>query len=81
MSKKLLVVAVTVVGLLLGGCASSEYAGGSETTRTPVTPTNRFPCLVPEPPSKAPPPSRSFSVLPLHPVSIKNKESAHESRI
>jgi len=29
MSKKLLVVAVTVVGLLLGGCASSGYAGGS----------------------------------------------------
>ena len=41
-----------------------------ETTRTPVIPTNRFPCLVPELPSKAPPASRSFSVLPFHPVSI-----------
>ena len=29
MSKKLLVVAVTVVGLLLGGCAGSGYAGGA----------------------------------------------------
>lgn len=30
MSKKLLVVAVTVVGLLLGGCVSNGgYAGGS----------------------------------------------------
>lgn len=29
MSKKLLVIAVTVVGLLLGGCASSGTAGGA----------------------------------------------------
>lgn len=29
MSKKLLVVAVTVLGLLLGGCASSGYGNGS----------------------------------------------------
>jgi major membrane immunogen (membrane-anchored lipoprotein) len=29
MSKKLLVVAMTVLGLLLGGCASSGYGNGS----------------------------------------------------
>jgi len=29
MSKKLLMIAVTVVGLLLGGCTNSGYAGGS----------------------------------------------------
>lgn len=29
MAKKFLVVAVTLVGLLLGGCASSGYGGGS----------------------------------------------------
>lgn len=29
MSKKLLVVAVTVFAVLLGGCASSNYASGS----------------------------------------------------
>ncbi|TXT27548.1 MAG: hypothetical protein FD131_3757 [Rhodocyclaceae bacterium] len=29
MSKKLLVIAVTVAGLLLGGCASDGYTGSS----------------------------------------------------